>query len=53
MHAAHQREIPSGKHQRHQLAFLHAHAVFAGKRASDFHAVPHNLLGSPHSSFEL
>ena len=53
MNTAHESEIRIGEEQRHQLAFFHADAVFAGEAATDLHAIADDFRGNFHSALEL
>ena len=52
-HARHQREIVRREHQRHQFIFFHADAVFAGQRAADRDAVPHDFAARRDHALKL
>src|ERR1700722_2948562 len=51
--AAHEIEIRIGEEKRHEFAFFHADAVFAGEAAADFDAVTNDLRGGFQRTLEL
>ena len=49
----HQIEIFRREHERHQFVLFHADAVFAGQRAANRDAVPHDFCACSHDPLEL
>ena len=53
MNSPHQVKIIIRKKQWHQFAFFHAHAMLAGQRAANFHAIANDLGRSLNGSLIL
>ena len=53
MHAAHQVKIGVAEKQRHEFIFFHAHAVFAGQRATQLDTIAEDFMGSGDGVFKL
>ena len=51
--AAHEIEVGVGEEKRHEFAFFHADAVFAGEAAADFDAIANDFGGGLHGALEL
>jgi hypothetical protein len=53
VNAAHEIEVRVGEEKRHEFAFLHADAVFAGEAAADFDAVANDFRRGFHGALKL
>ncbi len=53
MNAAHQIKIGVAEKQRHEFIFFHAHAVFAGQRATQLDAIAEDFMGGGDGVFKL